>query len=188
MQKHHSFYCLFPSWTSGERRIQKPASPTLHYMSPNFIFNFPKTEERIQIKNWFLRTECLEYSILLKGASMQSSNLVMIHGKAGFQRAKYSQVMTQKKSASCINPLQLYHTWCAFTDHSYWLYRYEQDSKDTSNGNSVQMRSRKLNSILLLSAAKSSAEIWLWIFMDVNDVEEGRTHLHFQIPGRLLQG
>lgn len=93
-----------------------------------------------------------------------------------------------KESASCINPLQLYHTLCAFTDHSYWLYRYQQDSKDTSNGNSVQMRSRKLNSILLLSAAKSSAEIWLWIFMDANDVEEGRTHLHFQIPGRLLQG
>lgn len=123
MQKHHSFYCLFPSWTSGERRIQKPASPTLHYMSPNFIFNFPKTEERIQIKNWFLRTECLEHSILLKGAPMQSSNLVMIHGKAGFQRAKYSQVMTQKRVPHVLIP-------CSYTTLCVHLQTTPIDSTD----------------------------------------------------------
>lgn len=111
MQKHHSFYCLLPSWTSGERRIQKPASLTLHYMNPNFIFNSPKNEERIQIQNWFLRIEWLEYSILLKHASMQSSNLVMIHRKAGFQRAEYSQIMTQKTAPRVLIPCS-YTTLC----------------------------------------------------------------------------
>jgi len=185
MQKHHSFHCLFPSWTSGERRIQKPASPTLHYMNLNFLFFFPKNKERTQIQNWFLRIEWLKYSILLKHTSMPSSDLATVHRK-GFQCRIFPNSDTEH-SASRINPSQLYHALCAFPDHPYRLYRYKQYSKDTSNVNSVQMSSRKPNSILL-SSAKSSAEIWLWIFMDVNDVEEGRTHLHFQIPGRLLQG
>lgn len=97
---------------------------TVH--EPNFIFNIPKNEGRNQLQNWFLAIEWWEYSILLKHASMQRGNLVPIHRKATFPRVEYSQIMT-RNNASCINPLQLYHALCAFTNHSYWLYRYEQD-------------------------------------------------------------
>lgn len=106
-------------------------------------------------------------------------NLVSIQRKATFQRVEYSQIMT-RNNASCINPLQLYHTLCAFTNHSYWLYRYEQDQQWKFS----EMCSRKLDLILL----SSSAVFWLWIFMAVNDVEEGRTHLQFWIAGLAKEG
>lgn len=92
-------------------------------MKPNFIFHFPKNEERIQIRNWFLRTEWLEYSLLLKHAPMQSSNLVTIHRIAGFQRAEYSQIMTQKTVPHVLIP-------CSYTTLCVHLQTTPIDSKD----------------------------------------------------------
>lgn len=92
---------------------------------------------------------------------MQSSNLVMFHGKAALQRVRHSQiVMTQKKVPHVLSPCS-YTTLCVYrpliADHSL----QSQDNNEASSGSPVQMSSRKLNSILLLPTVKSSAEIWV---------------------------